>query len=580
MLKVFGLILTLLGTPLHGILGSVQLLADTDLDPFQRGLTDTIKASGSTLNDTLSSVLSYAKINQFERQQHKYRQRRPPDANWSHSNEIKPPSGADTSFKGLYVSSNIALLCEEITGVLESGQSYDRPPDRRNIMVISEIDHEENWNYFTEPGALRRIMMNIIGNALKYTMEGSVKITLDASNTHGGDEQTFDDRAPQRIITFTVKDTGRGMSKDFMDNHLFVPFTQEDATSSQGVGLGMSIVKSLVSLLAGKIKVYSEPEKGTEVTVEIPMTRCDPDQDETGKPALDLERHTTFVRGEHLSVLLSGFPSVARQALEKYLLVWFHCELLENTDNVEPDVVLVDESSEECVRDVEMIAQRCGESSVLLSVASTTNALGNRMRIFEKYRKWERLQHSIGPGNLGKALSACVVHSRDLRGHGSNSRQDSPVPEQDIRGKADRRSRDKIRSSDASRERSPALSTQSHPDNSQDMPLPKIEDTPQRNKSTPKERCIPSDSENSATGSQSGASSTDPLTLCILVVEDNAVNRKLLGAFLKKKGCHNVQFAENGAVAVKMVEERSECFDIIFMGALPADSRPHHRLSR
>lgn len=69
----------------------------------------------------------------------------------------------------------------------------------------------------------------------------------------------------------------------------------------------------------------------------------------------------------------------------------------------------------------------------------------------------------------------------------------------------------------------------------------------------------------------------DPPNLRILVVEDNAVNRRLLGAFLKKYGCRHVQYAENGAIAVKMVEGRSEGFDVIFMGAFLANSHitPH-----
>ena len=154
------------------------------------------------------------------------------------------------------------------------------------------------------------------------------------------------------MITLTVKDTGKGISKDFMENHLFVPFTQEDTTSSHGVGLGMSIVKSLVSLLAGEIKVDSELEKGTEVTVMVPMRLCDSDQDEMGKPAVELERCTASVRGEHLSVVLFGFPSVVRRALEQYLREWFHCNVLGSTDHAEPDVVLVEEGNDEFASDV------------------------------------------------------------------------------------------------------------------------------------------------------------------------------------------------------------------------------------
>jgi CheY-like chemotaxis protein len=578
--------LTSLGTPLHGILGSIQLLADTDLDPFQTGLADTIESSGSALNETLTSVLSYAKINQFERQQHKYRQRRPPDADWSLSNKMHLPPGPDTDFKGLYVCTNIALLCEDIAGVLEAGQSYDRPIDRRDISVVVEIDYEENWNYFIEPGALRRIAMNIIGNALKYTTEGSVTITLSASKTATGETKIGGDNSSRRTITLTVKDTGKGISKDFMENHLFVPFTQEDTTLSHGVGLGMSIVKSLVSLLAGEIIVDSEPGKGTEVTVMMPMRLCDSDQEEIGKPALELERCTASLREEHLSVLLFGFPSVVRLAVEKYLREWFYCNLLDSTDYAKPDVVLVEEGNDEAARDVERTAQRYGRCGVLLSIAMIADALAKPMRPIKGYREWERIPRPIGPRNLGKALSACVVKLRELRGHGRSGERDESDRGQYIHGEADQQSRDDKRSVEegtrnSSRKRSQATLAISDTANSENVPLPVMENTLHRHTDTPNETVLPNRSGSFVADPQSEKSSMDPLNLRILVVEDNAVNRRLLGAFLKKYGCRHVQYAENGALAVMMVEGRSEGFDVIFMGAFVANSSitPHLTLT-
>ncbi|CAG5158433.1 uncharacterized protein ALTATR162_LOCUS5077 [Alternaria atra] len=559
-----------LRTPLHGILGSIQLLADTDLDPFQTGLADTINSSGSALNETLTSVLSYARINQFERQQHKYRQRRPPDEDWSLPNKMHLPPGPETDFKGLYVCTNIALLCENIASVLEAGQSYDRPADQRDVTVVVEIDYEENWNYFTEPGALRRIAMNIIGNALKYTMEGSVIITLAASKTATGDTKIGGDNSSRRTITLTVKDTGKGISKDFMENHLFVPFTQEDTTSSHGVGLGMSIVKSLVSLLAGEIIVDSEPGKGSKVTVMVPMRLCDSNQDEMGKPALELERCTAFLRGEYLSVLLFGFPSLVRLAVEKYLREWFHCNLLVSTDTAEPDVVLVEEGNDEVASDVERTAQRYGRCGVLLSIAMIADTLAKPMRPIKGYRKWERIPRPIGPHNLGKALSACVVKLRELRGHRGSGEGDENDRGQYIHGKADHQSRDDKRrveegTPNSSRKRSQASPAISDTANSENVPLPVMENTLHRHTDTPNETVLPTRSGSFVTGSQSENPSMDPLNLRILVVEDNAVNRRLLGAFLKKYGCRHVQYAENGALAVKMVEGRSEGFDVIFM---------------
>jgi signal transduction histidine kinase len=137
-------VLISLGTPLHGILGSVQLLADTTLDDFQFALANTIKTSGSALNDTLTSVLTYARINQFERHQHKYRQRRPPDINWAIPSNMTQPPGPNTDFNGLYVSANVALLFKEIAVVLEAGRAYDASTDRQGVTVVVDIDYEEN----------------------------------------------------------------------------------------------------------------------------------------------------------------------------------------------------------------------------------------------------------------------------------------------------------------------------------------------------------------------------------------------------------------------------------------------------
>jgi CheY-like chemotaxis protein len=550
-------------------------------------LADTIKSSGSALNETLTSVLSYARINQFERQQHKYRQRRPPDEDWSLPNKTQLPPGPETDFKGLYVCTNVALLCEEVAGVLEAGQSYNRPTDWRDISVVVEIDYKENWNYFTEPGALRRIAMNIIGNALKYTTEGSIIITLSASKTATGETKIGGDNDSRRTITLTVKDTGKGISKDFMENHLFVPFTQEDTTSSHGVGLGMSIVKSLVSLLAGEVIVNSEPGNGTEVTVMIPMRLCNSDQEEIGKPALELERCTASLRAEHLSVLLFGFPSVVRLAIEKYLREWFHCNVLDSTDHAKPDVVLVEEGNDEVASDVERTAQRYGRCGILLSIAMVADALAKPMRPIQGYRKWERVPRPIGPRNLGKALSACVVKLRELRGHRGSGERDESDRGQYIHGGTDQQSRDDKRSVEEgtpnpSRKRSEAFLAVSDTANSKNVvPLPAMENTLHRHTNTANQTGLPTRPGSFVPDSQNEKSSMDPLSLRILVVEDNAVNRRLLGAFLKKYGCRHVQYAENGAIAVRMVEGRSEGFDVIFMGTFLANASvtPHLTLT-
>ncbi|KAF2746414.1 hypothetical protein M011DRAFT_478035 [Sporormia fimetaria CBS 119925] len=563
-----------LRTPLHGILGSVQLLADTRLNTFQASLAETIKTSGSTLNETLTSVLSYAKINQFERQQHKYRERAAPDvdrSNWSLQNKPFTHAGPDTDYKELYLCTNIAMLFEEIAGVLEGGRAYDKTMSPHGVTVTLEMDYHDNWNYLTEPGALRRTAVNIIGNALKYTSDGSVVIRLTSSKMDdlepGPDIPISEDNADRRLVSFSVRDTGKGMSKDFMDNHLFVPFTQEDTTSSHGVGLGMSIVKSLVSLLAGEIKVTSEQGKGTEVTITMPMRLCDEGDDD--KPASELTKCIQRVRSEGLSCVLFGFRPEVRKSLERYLKEWFHCKMLEPKEDTEPDLVIMDEGNEEIWDEVVKTSQRYGRTAILVSIAMRTDRLAKPMRPVRGYRFCKRIPPPIGPNNLGKSLSACVDRLQDLRKEGWEGKDD-PILEthQPFRGPAGEDTGKNSAYDDRGRNEEAAQTYETgHDGSASGFRGPK-----ERNRESSERRTRNSSSSSSqerplsAAGSEASIASVDPSDLNVLVAEDNAINRKILGAFLGKSGCKNVQYAENGQRAVEAVEKkRPGRFDIIFM---------------
>lgn len=474
-------------------------------------------------------MLSYAKINQFERQQNKYRDRGPPDRNWSLKNKDHFHPGPDTDYQDLYLCTNVAMLFEEIAGVLEGCRTHDKSMNPSGpVTVTLEIDYSDNWNFLTEPGALRRIAINIVGNALKYTPEGSVVISLTASEMTSVETAEIpleDDMTKKKLVTFSVKDTGKGMSNEFMDHHLFIPFTQEDTTSSQGVGLGMSIVKSLVTLLAGEITVQSEQGKGTEVTVMMPMRLYDSDLGETENPARELQECIAQVRGQHLSAVLFGFAPTVRRSLERYLREWFHFEILARTEDAEPDLVLVNEGNDEAASEVERTAHQYGRKGVLLSVAMERDRLAKPMREVPGYTYCQRIPPPIGPSNLGRAFQACITNLKDLREGGAGHIN--------------------------------------HPEN----------DAANHNQpgTAPKDKSNRSHPTSFPPNSKNDKPDTHPSNIRVLVAEDNAINRKILGAFLKQYGCQSVQFAENGALAVKAVEEQegSERFDIIFMGTLP-----------
>jgi hypothetical protein len=115
-----------------------------------------------------------------------------------------------------------------------------------------------SWIVRSQPGALRRVIMNLIGNSLKYTESGYVAISLLQSNSTS---DAID-------LTLIVEDSGRGMSAEFQRTKLFQPFSQEDSFSS-GTGLGLSIVKQIIESLNGEIHVESTVGAGTQTTITI-----------------------------------------------------------------------------------------------------------------------------------------------------------------------------------------------------------------------------------------------------------------------------------------------------------------------
>lgn len=134
------------------------------------------------------------------------------------------------------------------------------------VEVILDIAHE-NYVFTTQPGALKRVIMNIFGNALKYTQKGSiiVKLALGPSNN-----SVMEDT--ERMLEIKVIDTGKGISTEYLRTSLYNPFCQEDVLAS-GTGLGLSIVKSILTMLRGTIDVQSEVGKGTNITIRVPLSR-------------------------------------------------------------------------------------------------------------------------------------------------------------------------------------------------------------------------------------------------------------------------------------------------------------------
>ncbi|KAF7589407.1 hypothetical protein BBP40_004311 [Aspergillus hancockii] len=253
-----------LRSPLHGLLGTVELLQESAQGYAQRSLIETVYSCGRTLLDTLNHLLDYAKINTLTR---------------SRGSE-KGSLEVQKAQAGNLQEEDLGVLVQEVVEGLLAGAEYQgrgtnsdgntkNADDDSNggLTTIVDIEWQDNWHYKIYAGAWRRVVMNLFGNAMKYTRSGFVRLLMKKStlvidgNTHPA-------------IHLTVSDSGRGMSQDFLTHHLYSAFLQEDNTSP-GLGVGLHLVNEIVKSLKGQIKFTSEVSRGTDVDVIMPVSRAD-----------------------------------------------------------------------------------------------------------------------------------------------------------------------------------------------------------------------------------------------------------------------------------------------------------------
>ncbi|GAB7334778.1 hypothetical protein MBLNU13_g06700t2 [Cladosporium sp. NU13] len=253
-----------LRSPLHGILGSTEVLKDLDLNSMASTLAGQIDSCGRTLLDIIDHLLDFATL-----KGQKIERGAASSAKIRRSMSFK---GSKTSAEDDLADVDTSVSLDDLTEEAVESTVYsfnckkgiDYEP---RTSVILDIDRSPSyqWDCQLATGGWRRICINLITNALKYTPTGFIRVSL-AQRPRPGSKRQFE-------AIFTVTDSGKGMSKDFLDNHLFRDFSQED-TLADGIGLGMHMVGRIVHAIGAKIDVVSEqngPGAGTTVTVTVPL---------------------------------------------------------------------------------------------------------------------------------------------------------------------------------------------------------------------------------------------------------------------------------------------------------------------
>ncbi|MBX9805469.1 MAG: hypothetical protein K2Y18_06935 [Alphaproteobacteria bacterium] len=217
-------------TPMNGIIGMVSLLKETALNHTQNNYVNTIYASADALMNMLSSILEYSKLEAGQ---------------------------AELFLKPI----NVVTLVKEIHGLLVPTAM------QKKLKFETFFSNHLPENVKTDPVRLRQILLNLTTNALNFTQKGQVQIKV--STVPLSDQK-------QEII-FQVKDTGAGIS-EANQAHLFEE-TYQGTTSTlaktQGTGLGLNMVKSLVNLMGGKLGVESTLGQGSTFWFSIPVEVCD-----------------------------------------------------------------------------------------------------------------------------------------------------------------------------------------------------------------------------------------------------------------------------------------------------------------
>ncbi|PIB23546.1 hypothetical protein BFP76_08400 [Amylibacter kogurei] len=216
-------------TPMNGVIGMAELLQETKLSRIQRDYVETISSSGASLMNIINDILDFSKIE----------------------------AGRLELFDEAFVLET--LTNEVIRTVLPTAA-------KKNIETILRIDPDLPARFIGDKNRIRQILLNVIGNAVKFTAKGHV--TVQISGQSNGELTN---------LTIVVKDTGVGIPEHKLDV-IFDAFQQVDGAKNRahdGTGLGLAITHRLIQKMNGDVQVTSDVGVGTEFQITLPLTISD-----------------------------------------------------------------------------------------------------------------------------------------------------------------------------------------------------------------------------------------------------------------------------------------------------------------
>lgn len=272
-------------TPLNGIIGASELLAQSKLDNKQSELLKMVGASASSLKKLINDVLDISKIE-----------------------------------KGKIDLEEIAFYLPDLVHRLQL--MFQIEVERKQLWLRFNLDPSVERHYVGSMHHIEQVLMNLVANAIKFTQHGGVDVVVSVSERY----------ANMSMLKFHIRDTGIGIKPDALP-YIFDSFTQADSSITRrygGTGLGTSIAKQLVELMAGRIHVTSDEANGTTFEVTLPLAHAEPSAQtaaneinvEGNSNVVPLSSHTRFRK--KIRVLIADDNVVNRLILNE-TLQRMHC---------------------------------------------------------------------------------------------------------------------------------------------------------------------------------------------------------------------------------------------------------------
>jgi PAS domain S-box-containing protein len=256
-------------TPMNGILGMTELVLDTQLTIEQRENLGLVKVSAESLLAAIDDILDYSQID---------------------AGKLELES----------------IFFEFRESLAETMKMLGFRAQKKGLELIYEVQSEIPAVLFGDPGRIRRILINLVGNSIKFTERGEILVTVRREA----------EESPLATLHFAVKDTGIGISTE-QEKLIFEPFSQADGSLTRmkgGTGLGLTIARKLAEMMQGQIWLESELGKGStfHFTAKLEIQKALP---ANSKP-LDLEK----LKG--MAALIVDDNSVSRRVLRGMLTRW------------------------------------------------------------------------------------------------------------------------------------------------------------------------------------------------------------------------------------------------------------------